>query len=273
MGGARNRKDKGCRWRQVVYNREEIEMHKIRTGLMVVAALSLSLATGCVTDQDQERLVSSLERLIDAVEDELDGYGVENQPEAGNFEMVPVGEIHRSPSPITLGGESVVAIEWGYWAYDVDDVGNPLANESVFHVSIVGIGYTDDPDNALGLGNFRTITGEDRRNYTPPTLSATWRGKARAINADLEAAEGSATVTYRSILNSVEVLITDLENNDLRSLYWRDMPVVNGEFSNVYPDLEESHQVSGAFYGRAHEGVAGDFRTPHLLGVFGALRD
>lgn len=235
---------------------------------MVSIAILLAV-TGCQTNQD---LVDSLRRLIDAAQEELDQYpgGTETVPEARKVELVEVGEIHRRPG--FFGKEFVLATEWGLWAYDVEDVDNPLANETVFDVAITGGYYPGASSDADPLRDFKVVEF-GRRIYTNPEFSATWFGKARAITSDLEAVEGSSRVNYYSINNSVDVLIADWDN-DLRSLYWSDLPVINGAFSTrIDVELGETNRMNGAFYGDAFEGAAGNFRTHDMIGVFGALRE
>ena len=263
-------------------------MQKIVTTLMATA-LVLSVATGCVTDQ--ERLVSSLERLVDALEDELARYRNGEQITPGEEEALndnllgvayalsPTGEALRLP---TVGGDMRAHVEgWGYWAHPSDvDADNTDLQIGLFSTWINAEGIVDTGGVARGTWDtyvYGTPTG------TNPGFTAAWVGKARAIDpVSFGLLQGSARLEFESSTSTVDVSLTDFlygrHENDVfaaspnyQNVHWRDIPVTGGTFDH-YLD-PRNYMISGSFYGDGHQGVAGKFSAGFMSGIYGALRD
>ena len=56
-------------------------------------------------------------------------------------------------------------------------------------------------------------------------------------------------------------------------MVWNDLSVTNGTFQHSGGTFLEPNTIEGAFYGEAHEAVAGKFERDSMKGVFGALRE
>ena len=105
----------------------------------------------------------------------------------------------------------------------------------------------------------------------PVSGSAVWDGEARAFRSDTwtpVTAEARIEVDFAAA--TVDVDITNFDTHHHHpDLSWQDMTLSAGSFT----DDKFNPTNKGSFYGAAHQGAAGTFRSDRLQGVFGAVRN
>ena len=251
--------------------------------LLPVLGLVLVFASGCATDQ---RVLDSLQRLIDTANDELAQYRGDDDdavtPSEKSYTLIAVGSAHHQlVVPIVPGSEfTFIDIDnWGFWAVEA---GDEITRDfpSLFRAQIDARGTVQHSGNNNDVAWATSVTGI--RSGSNPGFTARWVGKTRAIeSSSFLLLEGAAELAFESPTNTVDISLKDFkygehedaidqDSDDYPDLTWSDIPVSHGAFRYDPPDTRD-HRVSGAFYGKNHEGVAGEFSSAGLKGVYGAL--
>jgi len=246
--------------------------------LLIPLVLSLGLVSGCGTTGQQE-VLESLQRLVDAAQAELDFLrsgsddpaedvnGEIPEPETAYF-LMPIGTFQKS-APNTSSAEPwLVVAGWGYRARASDE------STDLFRASIGAYGSHYPTEGEYSYSS--SVSGV--RTYTNPDFAATWRGKVRAIDSDFQIAEGSATLEFDSDSSTLSGSFTEFNqaegSPERHDIVWSNINVSGGVFDHVQQrGASASDSISGAFYGDRHEGIAGEFNTGFLEGIYGALRD
>ena len=167
---------------------------------------------------------------------------------------------------------------WGFWS--------TLNGEPLFKAVLNGDGTGDGGCNlnpaaecAPLLPDGLTAEMSGPRTGTNPIVgSAVWIGHARAARGGGEPVTGQAHLEADFGAATIDVHLTGLGFHGSRTgVSWSRVPIVNGAFGRVdeepAPYQSMGSSVEGAFYGPAHEGVAGEFAYRDMVGVFGALRE
>ena len=146
---------------------------------------------------------------------------------------------------------------WGLWA--------KVGSATLFRVDIQpatfpSIGYTLHIEGGKSLSN-------------PVSGSAVWIGGVRAYEAHPDTYGTPVTATARMEVDftaaTMDVDFTGFSGRHA-NLSWDGLRIDNGQFHRARGAYNE---ITGAFYGADHQGVAGRFTSPRLDGVFGATRD
>ena len=185
----------------------------------------------------------------------------------------PVQEPDPDPEPPALEPEPPIAApvtmtlhegfeheeDFGLWA--------KVGNETLFEVYILL------PD---GTGAFyQTLHAVSPSRSAPVSGSAVWTGQAigylmtfrrgvdqpyigsARLEADFSATTLDADITFPHLASQFQ---------------WRDVKMwADGDFE-TYPNTG-GPSISGSFFGAEHQGAAGHFTHPDVVGVFGALRE
>ena len=106
----------------------------------------------------------------------------------------------------------------------------------------------------------------------PVSGSAVWTGGVRAYDAHPDTygtpVTGTARLEVDFSATTVDVDFTGFSGGH-PDLSWDGLRIGNGRFGDQRAGYRE---ITGAFYGAEHQGVAGKFQSPRLDGVFGATR-
>ena len=107
--------------------------------------------------------------------------------------------------------------------------------------------------------------------------TATWEGALLAFTPSAQKITGDARLDVQlADLASGELSFTDLEYDNTQT--WGDgdleytVHVENNSFHNWGHESRDAGDVTGAFFGRNHEGMGGVLRRRDLTGAFGGKR-
>ena len=224
----------------------------------VLAAAAILSLTGCLTGEEVERLVDKVQHNPETVPFE--------GPEALPFRGEPAGPAPALHQRGTVGaplfGQGWELRDWGLWG--------SVGGNDIFGAKINGTYKSGESDPEIVDPFYRSVTGA--RSFTAPASGgAVWTGAARGYETMAETfgtpVEGSARLEMDFDASSIDVALTSFDRGHA-DMSWSDVPVTQGSFRS-----SEGGAMDGAFYGGAHQGVAGKFDRDDLRGVFGAMRE
>ena len=161
-----------------------------------------------------------------------------------------------------LFGEGWELRDWGLWG--------SVGGNNIFVAKINGTYRRGESDLEFVDPFYRSVNG-DRTVTAPMSGGAVWTGAARGYETAAETfgtpVEGIARLELDFSARSIDVALTSFGRGHA-DMSWSDVPVTQGSFRSA-----ENGAMDGAFYGGAHQGVAGKFDRDELRGVFGAMRD
>ena len=163
----------------------------------------------------------------------------------------------RFPGTFT-GTRPFYAIDnWGFWAKE--------DGATVFKV------FIEENDSLFATDEFALRVEGAPTGSNPVNGSAVWVGSVRAYDVHPKTlgtpVNGDARIEADLSTATVDVSFTGFTRGHA-AMSWTNLHMTNGTFSQ----RSGYTSISGAFYGTAHEGVAGTFSRDRLDGVFGANR-
>ena len=186
----------------------------------------------------------------------LSNVGTSRQSGMATYSVVNLGG--RFPGTFS-GSRPVYTFDnWGIWA--------KVGNDTLFRVEI--------RDRTDGLSGFsRHIdAGHGQSGSKPTSGAAVWTGGVRAWDAHPDTfgtpVTGTARLEVDLSASTMDVDFTGFSGGH-PDLSWDNLQISsNGRFGRQ----QVGNEIIGAFYGAEHQGVAGNFKSSRLDGVFGATR-